>query len=103
MRFAEPWYLLLFIPFLATLWLTRRKTVWRNPELGVSSLTAIPPAAGIRARASGVLAGLPPLAVGVVLLAAPPSPGGRGQRQIVSQGLGIRPAWSGYETSPSAP
>ncbi len=89
MRFAEPWWLLLFIPFLAAFWLARRKTVWRDPELGVSSLSAIPPTAGARARLARVTQGLRPLAVALILIAAARPQGGREMREIVSEGIDI--------------
>ena len=89
MRFAEPWWLLLFIPFLAAFWLARRKTAWRDPELGVSSLSAIPPTAGARARLARVTPGLRPLAVALILIAAARPQGGREMREIVSEGIDI--------------
>ena len=89
MRFAEPWYLLLFIPFLAAFWLARRRTVWRDPTLGYSSLAALPPTAGIRARASRVWPGIRPFAVAVILLAAARPQGGREVREVVSEGIDI--------------
>jgi len=89
MRFAEPWYLLLFIPFLAAFWLARRRRVWRDPELQVSSLAVVPPTAGPRARVARFLAVLRPLAVALVLLAAARPQGGREIREIVSQGIDI--------------
>src|SRR5882672_6381833 len=67
MRFAEPGYLLLFIPFLAALWLARRRPTMRDPELGFSSLSALPPTAGIRARGAGILPALRPLAIALDL------------------------------------
>jgi Ca-activated chloride channel family protein len=89
MRFAEPWYLLLLIPFLAAFWLARRKTQWRDPELGYSSLMALPPAVGIRARAARVWPALRPLAVGLILIAAARPQGGREIREVVSEGIDI--------------
>jgi Ca-activated chloride channel homolog len=89
MRFAEPWYLLLFIPFLAAFWLAHKKRAWRDPELGVSSLAAVPPAAGLRAPAARAWSWLRPLAVALLLLAAARPQGGREMREIVSQGIDI--------------
>ena len=89
MRFAEPWYLLLFLPFLAAFWLARRTPAWRDPELGVSTLAAVPPTAGVRARAARVMPGLRPLAVALLLLAAARPQGGREMREVVSQGIDI--------------
>jgi len=89
MRFAEPWYLLLFAPFLAVLWLARRRATWRDPELGFSSLSALPPTAGFRARATGILPALRQLAIVLVLLAAARPQGGREVREVVSEGINI--------------
>jgi len=89
MRFAEPWYLLLLVPFLAAFWIARRRTLWRDPELGVSSLAAVPPTAGVRARAARVLPALRPLAVALLLIAAARPQGGREMREVVSQGIDI--------------
>jgi len=89
MRFAEPGYLVLFIPFLAALWLARRRPTMRDPELGYSSLSALPPTAGIRARGAGILPALRPLAIALVLLAAARPQGGREVREVVSEGINI--------------
>jgi Ca-activated chloride channel family protein len=90
MRLVEPWYLLLFIPFLAAFLFARRGAAWRDPELGVSSLAAVPPSAGIRAVvARTVSPRLRPLAVALILLAAARPQGGREMREIVSQGIDI--------------
>jgi len=88
-RFAEPWYLLLLLPFLAAFWLGRRKSAWRDPELGYSSLLALPPTAGIRARAARVWPVFRPVAVGLILLAAARPQGGREVREVVSEGIDI--------------
>jgi len=89
MRFAEPWYLLLLLPFLAAFWLARRRPLWRDPELGVSTLAAVPPTAGARARAARVMPALRPLAVALLLIAAARPQGGREMREVVSQGIDI--------------
>jgi len=89
MRFAEPWYLLLFIPFALAFWFARKRPAWRHPELGVSSLAALPPTAGIRARAARLLPGLRPLAVALILLAAARPQAGREIREVVSEGIDI--------------
>jgi Ca-activated chloride channel family protein len=89
MRFGEPWYLLLLIPFLVAFWLARRKSAWRDPELGVSSLAAVPPSAGIRAPAARLWPGLRPLAVALILIAAARPQAGREMRQVVSEGIDI--------------
>src|SRR6185503_9365977 len=88
-RFAEPWYLLLFVPFLAAFWLARRRILWKDPELAFSSLTALPPTAGLRARAARAWPALRILAVGLILLAAARPQGGREMREVVSQGIDI--------------
>ncbi len=89
MRFAEPWYLLLFLPFLAALWVRKWHGIWRDPELGYSSLQALPPTAGVRTRASGILPWLRTVAIALVLLAAARPQGGREVREIVSEGINI--------------
>jgi Ca-activated chloride channel family protein len=89
MRFAEPWYLLLLVPFVVAFWLARRKPLWREPELGYSSLAALPPTIGIRARAARLWPALRPLAVGLILIAAARPQGGREIREVVSEGIEI--------------
>ena len=90
MRFASPGYLLLLIPFLAAYWLSRRKALWREPVLPVSSLTvAVPPAAGPRARVARIWPALRPMAILLLLLAASRPQGGREVREIVSEGIDI--------------
>jgi Ca-activated chloride channel homolog len=90
MRFAEPWALLLLVPFAVVLWLARRRARLREPELQVSSLeVAVPPPAGPRARLARWLPALRPLAVLLLLLAAARPQGGREVRQVVSQGIDI--------------
>ncbi len=89
MRFVEPWYLLLLIPFLATFWLARRRRAWRDPELGVSSLSAVPTTAGVRASVARVWPGLRPLAVALILIAAARPQAGREMREVVSEGIDI--------------
>src|SRR5438552_10915135 len=87
MRFAEPGYLFLFLPFALALWLARRRPVWRDPELSFSSLHALPPTLGLRARASGLLPALRLLAIALVLLAAARPQGGREFREVVREGM----------------
>ncbi len=89
MRFAEPWWLLLFLPFLAAFWLARRNPMWRDPELGVSSLSAVPPSAGPRARIARIWPGLRPVAVALMLIAAARPQGGHEVREVVSEGIDI--------------
>ena len=89
MRFAEPWFLLLLIPYaLVTFWLARRSR-WRAPELPVPSAEMVPPPGGIAvliARAARVLL---PLATLLLLVAAARPQAGREVRQIVSEGIDI--------------
>ncbi len=61
MRFAEPWYLLLLVPFLAAFWLAHAQ-VWP---------------------------GLRPLAVALILIAAARPQAGREMREVVSEGIDI--------------
>jgi len=90
MRFASPWYLLLLIPFIAVFLLHRRGSLWREPELPVSSVAlAVPPTAGLRARVAGIWPALRPIAVLLLVLAAARPQGGREVRQVVSQGIDI--------------
>ena len=90
MRFAEPWYLLLLLPFLAVLLVTRRRPRWQEPELPVSSLAmAVPPAVGVRPRLARIWPALRPVAILLLLLAAARPQGGREVREIVSQGIDI--------------
>jgi len=90
MRFASPWYLLFLIPFLAAFWVARRRTLWREPELPVSSLAvAVPPAVGPRARVARIWPALRPIAVLLLLFAAARPQGGREMREVVSQGIDI--------------
>jgi Ca-activated chloride channel family protein len=90
MRFAEPWYLLLLLPFLAVFLLARRRPRWQEPELPVSSVAlAVPPSVGIRARVARIWPALRPIAVFFLLIAAARPQGGREVREIVSQGIDI--------------
>jgi Ca-activated chloride channel family protein len=89
MRFAEPWLLLLLIPF-AVVWLfLRRRTRWREPVLPVPSLATLPRPRGFRVIASRVAAWLLPLAGLLFLLAAARPQGGHEVREIVSEGIDI--------------
>lgn len=90
MRFASPWYLLLLLPFLAVFLLARRRSLWRDPELPVSSVAlAVPPAVGLRARVARIWPSLRPLAVFLLVIAAARPQGGQEVREIVSQGIDI--------------
>ena len=89
MRFAEPWYLLLLIPFLLTFWMARRTPAWRDPELGISSLKSLPPTRGIRARVARILPSLRPIAIALVLIASARPQAGREIREVVSEGIDI--------------
>jgi Ca-activated chloride channel family protein len=89
MRFAEPWYLLLLLPFVAAFWLAGRRGRLRDPELGFSSLDALPPTVSLRARAARFWPALRYAAVALVLLAAARPQGGREIREVVSEGIDI--------------
>jgi len=89
MRFAEPWYLLLLIPFAVAFLLARRWERWRAPELGYSSLAALPPARGFRTYAARILPALRPVAVALILLAAARPQAGHEIREVVSEGIDI--------------
>jgi len=89
MRFAEPWYLLLLLPFAAAFWLTRRRSRWRDPELGFSALALLPPARGPRAWAARHLGKLRPLAILLLVLAAARPQAGHESREVVSEGIDI--------------
>ena len=89
MRFAEPWYLLLFAPLLLAFWLAGRKTRWKDPELAYPSLAALPPTRGIRAGAARSIPALRPLAVALLIVAAARPQAGREIREVVSEGIDI--------------
>ncbi|MBI4364791.1 MAG: VWA domain-containing protein [Candidatus Latescibacteria bacterium] len=89
MRFAEPWYLLLFVPYALAYWFARRNDLWRDPELGYSSLSALPPVRGVRARIARILPGLRPFAIALVLVASARPQAGREIREVVSEGIDI--------------
>jgi Ca-activated chloride channel family protein len=89
MRFAEPWFLLLLIPF-AVIWLVlRRLPRWREPVLPVPSLATLPRPRGIRVVAARVAGWLLPLTGLLFLLAAARPQGGHEVREIVSEGIDI--------------
>lgn len=89
MRFAEPWYLLLLIPF-ALVWLTIvRRRVWKAPELPVSSVRFLPSSGGLRVRLAKVAPAILPLATFLILIAASRPQAGREMREVVSEGIDI--------------
>jgi Ca-activated chloride channel homolog len=88
-RFAEPWYLLLLIPFaLVWLWGVRRERL-RAPELPVSSVGLLPSRPSLRVLLAKVSTILLPLATLVLLLAASRPQAGREMREVVSEGIDI--------------
>jgi Ca-activated chloride channel family protein len=89
MRFAAPWFLLLALP-LAAAWLLRlRHDRWREPELPVSSLAAVPRPRGWRVRAAPVVGWLLPLAATALVIASARPQAGREMREVVSEGIDI--------------
>lgn len=89
MRFAEPWFLLLLLP-LAAIWLLRwRRARWREPDLPVSSLDALPAPRGWKPRVAPLVAWLVPLASIAFVLAAARPQSGREMREVVSEGIDI--------------
>ena len=89
MRFAEPWYLLLLIPF-ALVWLAiARRKVWKPPELPVSSARFLPSPGGFRVRIARVAPVFLPLATFLILVAASRPQAGREMREVVSEGIDI--------------
>jgi Ca-activated chloride channel family protein len=89
MRFAEPWFLLLLVPYaIVVFWLARRKP-WKTPELPVPSGAMVPAPSGfgvLLARVAGLFL---PLSTLLVVLAAARPQAGREIRQIVSEGIDI--------------
>lgn len=89
MRFAEPWYLLLLVPF-ALVWLAiARRRVWKAPELPVSSVRFLPASGGFRVRLAKAAPALLPLATLLILVAASRPQAGREMREVVSEGIDI--------------
>lgn len=89
MRFAEPWFLLLILP-IAAVWILRwRRARWREPELPVSSLDALPAPRGWKPRVAPLLAWLLPLAAVALVVASARPQAGREMREVVSEGLDI--------------
>lgn len=89
MRFAEPWYLLLLVPF-ALVWLAiARRRAWKAPELPVSSAGFLPSSGGIRVRLARIQGAFLPLATFLLLIAAARPQAGREMREVVSEGIDI--------------
>lgn len=89
MRFAEPWFLLLFIPALIAYWLARRRARLREPEFPVSSGAAVPAAKGWRLWLARLAPLLTPLAATLFILAAARPQAGREIREVVSEGIDL--------------
>ena len=89
MRFAEPWALLLLIPFVVVMFVLVRLPRWREPELPVPALQALPRSGGIVVWFARIGGWLVPLATLCFLLAAARPQAGREMREIVSQGIDI--------------
>ena len=89
MRFAEPWYLLLLVPF-ALVWLVlARRHIWKAPDLPVSSLAFLPAARGFRVWTARVALALLPLGTFLMLVAAARPQAGHETREVVSEGIDI--------------
>jgi Ca-activated chloride channel family protein len=89
MRFAEPWLLLLLIPFVIGWFVLGRRTRWRPAVLPVPSLAALPRPRGWRVFFARVTAWFLPAATLLFLLAAARPQGGHEVREIVSEGIDI--------------
>ena len=89
MRFAEPWYLLLLIPFALVWFAIARRHVWKPPELPVSSARFLPSPGGFRVRLAKVAPVFLPLATFLILVAASRPQAGREMREVVSEGIDI--------------
>jgi Ca-activated chloride channel family protein len=89
MRFAEPWLLLLLIPFVVAWFVVGRRKRWRPAELPVPSLAALPRSRGVRVFFARVAAWFLPMSTLLFLLAAARPQGGHEVREIVSEGIDI--------------
>ena len=89
MRFAEPWALLLLLPWaLVALYLIRRPR-WKSPELPVPALQALPRPGGARVPLARLAGCILPVATFLLLIAAARPQAGHETREIVSQGIDI--------------
>jgi Ca-activated chloride channel family protein len=89
MRFADPWFFLLLVPLAAAWWLRLARRRWREPELPVSSLAALPEPRGWRVRLAPLLGLLVPAAALLLVAAAARPQSGREMREVVSEGIDI--------------
>ncbi len=89
MRFAEPWLLLLLIPYVLGWLVVARRSRWRTPELPVPSLGTLPKPRGWRVLLARVSGWFLPIATLLFLLAAARPQGGNEVREIVSEGIDI--------------
>jgi len=89
MRFAEPWYLLLFLPFALGWLVLARRSRWRTPLLPVPSIAALPRPRGWRVAAARLSMWLLPMATLLFLVASARPQGGHEVREIVSEGIDI--------------
>ena len=89
MRFAEPWGLLLLLPWaLVALYIVRRRR-WKSPELPIPALATLPKSGGVRVPLARIAGALLPLATFLFLIAAARPQAGHETREIVSQGIDI--------------
>jgi len=89
MRFAEPWALLLLVPFAVVMIVVARRSRWRTLELPVPGLAALPRPGGFRVMIARAGAWLLPAATLLFLVAAARPQGGREMREVISQGIDI--------------
>jgi Ca-activated chloride channel homolog len=89
MRFAEPWLLVLLVPYVVGWFVLGRRSRWRTVELPVPSLATLPKPRGWRILLVRVTAWFLPLATLLFLLAAARPQGGHEVREIVSEGIDI--------------
>jgi Ca-activated chloride channel homolog len=88
-RFAEPWGLLLLIPWVLVALFLARRARWKPPELPVPALPVLPKPGGVRVHLARFAAWLVPLATLLFLIAAARPQAGHETREIVSQGIDI--------------
>lgn len=89
MRFAEPWGLVLLIPFVIVFFWLGRRSRWKAPTLPVPALRVLPRPGGPRAFLARMSGWLTPLAILLFLLTAARPQAGHEMREIVSQGIDI--------------
>jgi Ca-activated chloride channel family protein len=89
MRFQEPWFLLLLIPYAIVWMVLRRRGRFRAPVLPVPALANLPRPGGVRVIIARVAPLFLPLATLLFCLAAARPQAGREMRQVVSEGIDI--------------